>query len=45
MNNISITTETYVESRVGVVKLDVRCDHRLLLPLIPIASAIGRLNY
>ena len=45
MNNISITIETYVESWVGVVKLDVQCGHRLPLPLILIASAIGRLNY
>ena len=45
MNNISITIEKYVESWVGIVKLDVQCDHRLLLPLILIASAIGRLNY
>ena len=45
MNNISITIETYVESWVGVVNLDVQCDHRLLLPLILTASAIGRLNY
>ena len=45
MNIISITIETYVESRVYVVKLDLRCDQCLLLPLIPIASAIGRLNY
>ena len=45
MNNISINIETYVESWVGVVKLDVQCDHRLLLPLILITSTIGRLNY
>ena len=45
MNNISITIETYVESWVSVVKLDVQCDHYLLLPLILIASTIGRLNY
>ena len=45
LNNISITMETYVELCVGVVKLDVQCDRRLLLPLILIASAIGRLSY
>ena len=45
MNNISITIETHVESWVGVAKLDVQCDHRLLLPLTLIATAIGRLNY
>ena len=37
--------EMYMESWVCVVKLDVQSDHRLLLPLILIASAIGRLNY
>ena len=45
MSNISITIEMYVELWVGVVKLDVQCDYRLLLPLFLMASAIGRLNY
>ena len=31
----------YVESWVGVVKLDVKCDHDLLLSLFLIESAIG----
>ena len=34
----------YAESCVGVVKLDVPCDHGLVLSLFLIASAIGRLN-
>ena len=42
MNNILITIETYVESW---VKLDVQCDHRFVLSLILLASAISRLNY
>ena len=45
MSNISITIDMYVESQIGVVKLDVQCDYRLLLPLFLMASAIGRLNY
>ena len=45
LNNISITIETHKESWVIVVKLDAQCDYRLLLPLILIPSAIGRLNY
>ena len=45
MNNILITKETHVESWVGVVKLDIQCDHRLFLSLTLIASTIGRLNY
>ena len=44
MNNISITIKMHVESWVGVVKLDVQCDHCFVLPLFLIASAIGRLN-
>ena len=44
MNNISITIVMHVESWVGVVKLDVQCDYRLLLTLFLIASAIDRLN-
>ena len=43
INNIAITI-VYVESWVNVVKVDVRCDHRLLQPFLLIASAIGRLN-
>ena len=35
----------YVESCVNVVKLDVQCNHRLLLPLFLIASTTDRLNY
>ena len=45
MSNISITIDMYVKSRVVVVKLDVQWDYRLLAPLFPIASTIGRLNY
>ena len=45
MSNISITIEMYVELWVGVVKLDVQCDYRLLLPLFLLASVIFRLNY
>ena len=45
MSNISITIDMYVESQIGVVKLDVQCDYRLLLPLFLMASAISRLNY
>ena len=45
MSNISVTIEMYVESWVNVVKLDVQCDHRLLLPLFLIVSTIGRFNY
>ena len=41
----SITIEMYVESWVGVVKLDVQCDHDLLLSPFLIESAIGWLNY
>ena len=44
-NDISITMKMYIESWVGVVKLDIQCDHRLRLPLFLSASAIGRLNY
>ena len=33
MNNISISTEMYIEPWVNAVKLDVQCDHHLLLPL------------
>ena len=42
MNNISVTIKMCIESWVSVVKLDVQCDHRLLLPLFLIASTIGR---
>ena len=45
MNNISISTEMYIEPWVNAVKLDVQCDHHLLLPLFLITSAIGLLNY
>ena len=45
MNNVSITIEMYLESWVGVVKFDVKFDHRLLLLLFLIASGIGRLHY
>ena len=41
MNNISITIEMYV----NVVKLDPQCDHRFLLPLFLVSTAIGQLNY
>ena len=41
----SLTIEMYVESWVGVVKLDVQCDHDLLLSPFLIESAIGWLNY
>ena len=40
-----ITIGMYVESWVGVIKLDVQCNQGLLLPLFLITSAIGRLNY
>ena len=45
MKNISITIEMHVESWVGVVKLDVEYDQRLILPFFLIAPIIGRLNY
>ena len=45
INKISITIKMYIESKVSVVKLDVQYDHRLLLPLFLIASAIVWLNY
>ena len=31
MNNILMTLEMYVKFRVNVIKLDVQCDHRLLI--------------
>ena len=45
MNNILITIDIYVETWFSVVKLDVPCNHNLLLPLSLIASGIGWLNY
>ena len=40
----SITMEMHIELWVYVI-LDVQCDHDLLLPLLLIASAVGRFNY